>query len=192
MNVLCLIKNFDNKIKEEFESLSVQIDNDLEFDFSQSKEFVLSEKLDTSIFDDIPNEKGVYLFEAKLDSKIKGDKLVTKVNNFAKKYSLYKNRHVYSSKVIKTRLKEKVKNQKDEWLPIYIGKNRNVCQRIKQHIDLSTKSRTYAMKLKSRKELHGLSFRISSIIISVENYDLLMSFVEKKLRDKYKPIIGKQ
>lgn len=68
----------------------------------------------------------------------------------------------------------------------------NIQKRIINHLNLSQDSRTYAMKLKSRKNLYGLNFRVQHLELNVSNYSFIAPHLEKLFRDKYNPIIGKQ
>lgn len=140
------------------------------------------------------NEKkqGVYLFELNLDSpNLVGTKRKAKIINFAEDWSNKKHAPLFSSSVIKKRLQLRA-NFNEQWLPLYIGKNKNVYKRIVEHIDLSATKNTYAMKLKERTNLHGLEFRVSIIEIEVQNYDFIVPHVERSLREVYNPLIGKQ
>ncbi|WP_157970322.1 hypothetical protein [Albibacterium indicum] len=79
-----------------------------------------------------------------------------------------------------------------EWIPLYIGKSRNIASRIHGHIFRELDKTTFAMKLKSRENLYGQRFRISYIKLDVNNYDMLVPYVERRLRNKINPIVGKQ
>lgn len=78
------------------------------------------------------------------------------------------------------------------WIPIYIGKSQNIRGRINGHIDIPLEQPTTALKLRARLNLYGQEFRISTININVNNYDLIVSEVEKETRNRYSPILGKQ
>ena len=124
-------------------------------------------------------------------NKLIGLKKSTQINNFAKLWTKRNYDSFFSSSVIKKRLKYR-SNFNEQWLPIYIGKNKDIYKRIIEHIELSPKKNTYAMKLKHRVNLHGLEFRVSTIEIAVENYDFIVPHIERSLREVYHPLIGKQ
>lgn len=63
---------------------------------------------------------------------------------------------------------------------------------ITEDIELVPTSQTYAMKLRHRTNLNNLNFRVSILNIKIENYDFIVPYIEKTLREKYKPIVGKQ
>lgn len=79
-----------------------------------------------------------------------------------------------------------------EWMPLYIGKSRNVGKRISEHILKEREKTTFAMKLKIRKTLHGLSFRVKTLKLDVNNYDVIAPHLERFFREKWHPIVGKQ
>ncbi|MFW2135980.1 hypothetical protein ACK2M7_06825 [Chryseobacterium sp. TY4] len=191
MKVLDKIIELDNLITKSREAISTEVNN-LNFDIENGVKFTIDEKLESSKLFDCSKKKGVYLFELNLESSLfKGKKTVTRINNFAIDWANRKNDSFFSSSVIKKRLKNYEKYDK-QWLPLYIGKCNDIHKRIKEHIDLSPEKKTYAMKLKHRKNLHNLEFRVSILEIDVHNYDFIVPFVERTLREKYHPIIGKQ
>jgi hypothetical protein len=79
-----------------------------------------------------------------------------------------------------------------EWFPLYIGKSQSIAKRVKEHIDLELKKPTTAMKLLERVNIYGAKFRISTIKINVNNYDLIVPEFENYFRDKINPIIGRK
>lgn len=82
----------------------------------------------------------------------------------------------------------------DKWLPFYIGKSENVFKRIKEHITKDKNSSTSALKLNSRKSVEASSFRLKVLRVEVdkENYNLILTEIEKRLREKHNPLVGKQ
>jgi hypothetical protein len=40
--------------------------------------------------------------------------------------------------------------------------------------------------------MHGLEFRVTKIVLNIDNYDFIVPYLERVLRDKYLPIVGKQ
>lgn len=188
------LKEFDSVV-DEFVDAVKRKSKKLSFNANDPVEFVLNEKLTDSVFDSIkPKQKGVYLFEIQLaNPTVKGVKSQTKLANFVKQWGVQKTtKFLYSPNVIEKRL---VKYQGDatiDWLPIYIGKNKDIRKRVLEHINLDTNTKTYAMKLKERQNLYGNTFRASYINVDVRNYDFIVPFLEKILREYYNPIIGKQ
>lgn len=79
-----------------------------------------------------------------------------------------------------------------EWMPLYLGKSKHVAGRVWEHLYLGLEQPTTALKLKARTNLLDQRFRLSTIKVEVENYDLIMPQLESALRDKYNPILGRQ
>jgi hypothetical protein len=79
-----------------------------------------------------------------------------------------------------------------EWVPLYLGKSRNIGNRVHQHIHLGLEKPTFALKLKARTNVHDLKFRLSFIKIDVKNYNVIMPLVESQLRNRFNPILGRQ
>jgi len=79
-----------------------------------------------------------------------------------------------------------------EWVPLYIGKSRNVGNRINEHILKELTKTTFAMKLKARKNLYGTKFKVNGLKLDVKNYDVIAPYLENLLRNQWNPIVGKQ
>lgn len=190
-NIIDFISSFDLKISSFVNEISNKI-KEISFDQEQAITFVLTNDLDSKSVFNNPKKQGIYLFELNLESaNLTGTKRETKIKNFAEDWSNKKTTPLFSSGVIKKRLELRA-NFNEQWLPLYVGKNKDVYKRIIEHIDLSSIKSTYAMKLKERTNLHGLEFRVSIIEIDVNNYDFIVPHIERSLRDIYHPLIGKQ
>ena len=136
--------------------------------------------------------QGVYFFELNLESEgLMGKNNFAKVSNFVKSWVDKETIPSYSPSIIH-KIRKLLNDFDGQWLQIYIGKSKNVYKRISEHIDLSAEKKTYAMKLKYRTNLSGMEFRISIIEINVKNYDIIVLYIERSLRNKYNPLIGKQ
>lgn len=83
-------------------------------------------------------------------------------------------------------------SQFNEWIPLYIGKSRNIGGRITEHVHQVKDRRTFSMKLKARTNLHGNVLRVSWIPLDVVNYDMIAPAIESMLRDRINPILGRQ
>ena len=190
-NIIDFISSFDLKISSFVNEISNKI-KEISFDQEQAITFVLTNDLDSKSLFNNTKKQGVYLFELNLESaNLTGTKRETKIKNFAEDWSNKKNTPLFSSGVIKKRLQLRA-NFNEQWLPLYVGKNKDVYKRIIEHIELSPEKNTYAMKLKHRTNLHGLEFRVSIIEIDVNNYDFIVPHIERSLREIYHPLIGKQ
>ncbi len=78
------------------------------------------------------------------------------------------------------------------WMPLYLGKSTNVAHRVKQHLNLGIGKTTFALKLKARPRMTERPFRLHAIRLRKESYDLIAPHLEKALRNRYNPIVGKQ
>jgi hypothetical protein len=191
MSYKIIIEEFDKNVSNYIEKLEKKIE-DIEFYQNKSQSFIISDEFDSKSLFPYKKQQGVYLFELNLDTpKLNGTKRATRVKNFAEDWSKKKNDSFFSSSVIKKRLH--LRNEYDEqWLPLYIGKNKDIYKRIIEHIDLSPEKNTYAMKLRHRINTHGLEFRVTTLEFEVTNYDFIIPHIERSLREKYNPLIGKQ
>jgi hypothetical protein len=79
-----------------------------------------------------------------------------------------------------------------EWMPLYLGKSKNVANRVLEHINLPLVKTTFALKLKSRPAMAMRAFRLHTLRVQVENYDVVVPVLERALRDRFHPLIGKQ
>jgi hypothetical protein len=191
MSYKSTLEEFDNDITSYIERLKNDL-KDITFDVKKSIQFINSDELDCKNLFAYSKQKGIYLFELNLDSSnLVGKNRAEKIGNFATDWSQKKNDSFISSSVIKKRL-HLMSNYDEQWLPLYIGKNKDIYGRIKEHIDLCPTKKTYAMKLRHRTNLHGLEFRVTTIEIDVLNYDFIVPHIERSLREIYNPLIGKQ
>lgn len=83
-------------------------------------------------------------------------------------------------------------NQLLEWMPLYIGKSKNVGARVLEHINLGLDKTTFALKLKARPTMAKRMFRLHTLELRVSNYDLVVPTLEAALRNRFNPLIGKQ
>lgn len=79
-----------------------------------------------------------------------------------------------------------------EWIPLYIGKSKNIGNRLREYRYLGRDNKTYALKLQSRDHLKDDRFRISTVRIDVINFDWIMPVAERYFRNERNPIIGRQ
>ena len=191
MSYKITLEEFDLDISNYIERIKNDLKN-ITFEVEKSISFTISGELDCKELFDYSKQKGIYLFELNLDSpNLTGKKRATRIKNFAEAWSQKKNDSFFSSSVIKKRLQLR-SDYDEQWLPLYIGKNKDIYGRIKEHIDLCPTKNTYAMKLRHRTNLHGLEFRVTTIEIDVLNYDFIVPHIERSLREIYHPLIGKQ
>ena len=178
MSYNLIIEEFDSNITNYIGQLKERI-KDITFDTSLAVSFKISNQLDAKSLFTYKKKQGIYLFELNLDSGIlNGSKRATRISDFAKNWAKKKNDSFFSSSVIKKRLNLRT-NYDEQWLPLYIGKNKDLYKRIVEHIELSPQKNTYAMKLKHRPNVHGLEFRVSTIELDVKNYDFIVPHIER-------------
>lgn len=80
----------------------------------------------------------------------------------------------------------------EDWMPLYIGKSKKVGVRVSDHLNLPLEARTFALKIQSRPNMRYRRFRLSTIPLNVQNYDLIAPILERELRERLNPIVGKQ
>lgn len=132
--------------------------------------------------------KGIYLIEIKNNSNYSDFK--SWVENFKDEWEDKKYKYEFVPNLKNIRI-NRHKDLKD-WVPIYIGKSKKISGRIHQHIFKEMGKRTFALKLNAREHAQKETFRLSVIKVSTENYDWIVPVLEKTLRDKINPIIGRQ
>lgn len=79
-----------------------------------------------------------------------------------------------------------------EWMPLYIGKSKQVGKRVWEHINLDLTKSTFAMKIKARPTMAARQFRLSTFRLDVKNYNIIAPALESAFRDRINPLIGKQ
>ena len=61
-----------------------------------------------------------------------------------------------------------------EWMPVYLGKSKNVGARVLEHINLALDRTTFAMKIKARENMSARVFRLRTLALPVANYDVVV------------------
>lgn len=144
------IKEFDIQIQEFVDSITKKKDK-LYFNENTSVEFTLNELMDDSIFQTIEEgNQGVYLFELNLaSSNLKGAMNLTKIGDFQKKWHTNPYNFNYSSNIIDKRLKMYDKNFTGDWLPIYIGKCKDVKKKNFRSFEFTFSIKNIRLKIES-------------------------------------------
>jgi hypothetical protein len=134
----------------------------------------------------VTRKQGVYLFE------IKNNNLSLDKESWVAAFEdLWKNTDViWVPGMKKSRIH--AHSHFNEWIPLYIGKSRDIGGRITEHIHQVKDRRTFSMKLKARTNLHGNVLRVSWTPLDVVNYDMIAPAIESMLRDRINPILGRQ
>lgn len=131
---------------------------------------------------------GIYQIEIKNDAKF--NDFTSWVNNFRDEWEDPKYKKHFVANLRKVRIAKH--SELNDWIPIYIGKSKQIGGRIHQHIYKELGKPTFALKLNARENMRNYTFRLSVIKVSPENYDWVMPVFEKTLRNKINPIIGRQ
>lgn len=134
------------------------------------------------------NCQGLYLIEIKNDFRHHIFKDWAEDFCFRWTDPLYVKKWVSNPKKMRLSRHKELKN----WIPIYIGKSKKIKDRILEHIYLKLDQPTTGLKLNVRENMREEIFRISYINIPTMNYDWVMPKLEKILRDRLNPIIGRQ
>jgi len=183
-NELRSIIAIDKTITIELAKLKSIVEN---LNFEELPEFTLDENTEV-ICDENFNFKGIYLFEIKNTELNPDARVWMAAFKTLWRHPDYDRKFTPGIKAIRTKTHSLI----NEWVPLYIGKSRNVGNRINEHIIKELTKTTFAMKLKARKNLYGSIFRVKILKMDVENYDVIVPFLESVLRDKLNPIVGKQ
>ena len=124
------------------------------------------------------NFPGVYYFE------IQNSQCSNDIGSFLSDFKLKWEAPIYKGEFVpNTKLKRLNKHTSTlEWVPLYIGKAKNISTRLKGHFFMPLYRRTFAMKLSSRENLSGYRIRLSLIKIDVKNYDLIVPKIESHFR----------
>ncbi len=134
--------------------------------------------------------KGIYLLEIKNEGRFTNfDSWIT---DFQEIWENEEYKRKFTPNTRKIRIQAHRHKDLQEWIPLYIGKSRNVSKRVHEHIYKELHKTTFALKLKARTNLKSHIFRLKVLEIDVHNYDSIVPKVEWQLRNRINPIIGKQ
>jgi hypothetical protein len=178
------LTEIDNDLSIGMESLRQLFNEDSLVEICQ---FKLDESHNEIPWDDL-KFPGIYLIEIKNNNKF--DSFDSWVNKFKLEWEDEKYLKKFTPNLKKIRIK--AHNELNDWIPIYIGKSKNIKSRVHGHIYKELNKTTFALKLLARKNLMNDTFKLSALKIEVKNYDALVPKIEWQLRNKINPIIGKQ
>lgn len=190
-----LLEKIDNEISSALTDIDSLIDdyrrklenknNCIEFSLSDSKESIRRK------INKIPQKTcGVYFFQIKCAKDISQD---TWSKEFIDKWDKPNLVHHFIATTKKKRISKHEADKVTDLIPLYIGKCKNINKRVNEHLFLDESNSTYSMKLLlHKKEFAHSVIRITYCKIEVKNYEVVMSRVERQLREKLQPIVGKQ
>lgn len=176
------------KLDEIVEELKAQIQIELNsLNFENTIEFNVN-SFDKSLLENL-NFAGIYLFEIKRDLKLNYNdwSLMFKEEFRGKNKEFLKK---FTPNIIESRIK--THKDEDEWIPFYLGKSKKISERIDKHLYSRLGIPPWALKLNSRPDLMKYQFRLKTLKIDVKNYDFIVPFIEKTIRQNIKPIVGRQ
>jgi hypothetical protein len=178
------ITKIDTELSTLMATLKAELDH---YKFEPKFEFVLNKNFDLSFLEKI-KYPGVYLIEIHT-----GNQEIT-FNDWVKSFLEKWQDKEYVSHFVPNSRKGRLAAHKDlsTWFPLYIGKSKDISKRIKEHLYLEMKRPTGALKLIGRENIYDHVFKVSTIRIEVKNYDIIMPQLERMLRNKINPILGRQ
>lgn len=179
-----MIEQIDKDITTQLEKVK-EIGKELKF--QEVCKFEVKDKIEEIPWGDLKHQ-GLYLIEVK--SNVKHSNFKDWLEEFKTKWEDPKYIKSFTPNFKKKRIH--THSELKEWMPLYLGKSRNLRTRIRTHIFKELHKPTFAMKLLARENLKGEIFRLSKIRLDVKNYDTIMPKVESQLREKINPLIGKQ
>ncbi|MBS7254129.1 hypothetical protein [Flavobacterium branchiicola] len=158
-----------------------------ELHFQEVCQFELNEKLENIPWEILINS-GIYLLEVKNSNNY---------SNFEEWLANFKMRWEHEDYLRKFTPNFKLKrikahNELKDWIPLYIGKSKNMKSRLYDHIYKDINKTTFAMKLLARENMKNEIFKISVINLGLKNYNTIIPLIENELRNRINPLIGKQ
>ena len=179
-----MIKIIDEEITKQLELITIFTK---ELHFEEICQFELNEKLE-SIPWQILAHSGLYLIEVKNNANF--PIFEEWVNDFKVRWEDKDYLRKFTPNFKLKRIKAHTKL--GEWIPLYIGKSKNIKSRLHGHIYKDLNKTTFAMKLLARENMKHEIFRISVIKLELKNYDSIIPVIENQLRNRINPLIGKQ
>ena len=179
-----MIKIIDEEITKQLELIRI-FTNELHFE--KICQFELNERLDNIPWE-ILSHSGLYLIEVKNNDNF--PTFEEWVNDFKFRWEDKEYLRKFTPNFKLKRIKAHTKLE--EWIPLYIGKSKNIKSRLHGHIYKDLSKTTFAMKLLARENMKKEIFKISVINLDLKNYDAIIPVIENNLRNRINPLIGKQ
>lgn len=134
------------------------------------------------------NFAGIYLIEVRVSSQSKD--FQAWVDLMRAEWGAEKHGKKFTPTLKKMRLSKH--SRLYEWMPLYLGKAKNIGKRIREHAYLPLETSTYALKLRARGFEDLTQFRVRVLELRVTNYDIISAAFEAGLRNRLNPVVGKQ
>ncbi|MCT4580101.1 MAG: hypothetical protein N4A35_01680 [Flavobacteriales bacterium] len=182
--VLKEINDIDKELTNQFELLANLTRN---LSLNEITQFKLKNAGNVIPWNDIVFS-GIYLIEIKNNKQF--DTYEEWIENFKRQWEDERYLRKFTPNLKKMRIK--AHSELKEWMPIYIGKSKNIGSRIHGHIYKELHKTTFALKLMARENLHDHIFRLKVCKVTVKNYDAIVPRIEWQLRNRINPLIGKQ
>jgi hypothetical protein len=179
-----MVEQIDKEITKQLDELKGIVDD---LKFTELCSFEIKKDLDEIPWDEL-RYQGLYFFEVKIDNT--EAKFQDWLLSLKEKWEHPKYFRKFTPNFKKKRIK--AHSVLKDWMPLYLGKSKNIMSRVKEHIFMDLDKKTYAMKLRSRDNLPNLTLRLSTIKLDVINYDAILPKIESQLRDRINPLIGNQ
>ena len=156
------------------------------------KDINLNEKIDQL---NLSDQAGIYFIEALFPFKTKDD-----LNNFGCKWGKSGTKDTstlpkYTTRFYSKKADNHIQSICDgQYIPFYLGKSMNIKSRINTHLFSNAGDTTFSLKLLSRPEvIEGIKFRVGYVVLDINNDAYFgVKLIEKELRKRLNPIIGKQ
>lgn len=179
-----MIKIIDEEITKQLELITTFTK---ELNFEEICQFELNEKLENIPWE-ILSHSGLYLIEVKNNANFQ--LFEEWVNDFKIRWEDKEYLKKFTPNFKLKRIK--AHSELGEWIPLYIGKSKNIKSRLHGHIYKDLSKTTFAMKLLARENMKKEIFKISVINLDLKNYDAIIPVIENNLRNRINPLIGKQ
>lgn len=178
------IEKIDIELTKQFELLNIETQS---IKFEEICQFKIHEAAEKIPWNKIVYS-GIYLLEIKNDQIFNDFELW--IDNFRERWENEKYLKSFTPNIKKKRIR--THSELQEWVPVYIGKSKNIGSRIHGHLYTELHKTTFALKLLARENLFNDIFRLQTFKVNVQNYDAIVPQIEWQMRNKINPIIGKQ
>lgn len=153
--------------------------------FTEIAEFRIGDEEIDIPYDDI-NCHGLYLFEIKNQYNFNNFK--DWLEDIRTRWEDKRYKFHFTPNFKKKRIK--AHSSFEDYIPFYLGKHTCLKNRIGLHLNMSMKTNTGGMKLLARDNIKDEIFKVSVFKLPVVHYGVISPILERKLRDRFNPLIG--